>query len=399
MIQQTWLLISLFLFFVLILEWIGKLSWGRKIFSVVPKIFWLYFLPMVLSNVGLVPFRHEFYDIAKDWGLLLALFFLLLGSRPSQMIRLGLPTLVLMLAGSLAIVLGALLLFPLFQSILPENAWQMIGPLAGSWIGGSLNMVAVARAFDISAQSYAPIILVDTLVGYSWMALLLLGAGKQKQLDRFFTKPAKLPKWRNALAADWNSITSQNDTDESKPVTFATLAALLFFGILFSGIAFAIGDFLAGYAAWLPGFAWTIMAITFAGMAWGQVMRRFYADYNNVSDRLGSLFLSVLISVIGAQGKISFLGESWPLFIFGILWILIHGLVLFAFGWFFRYPIKMIAAASQCNIGGVVSGPIVAEAYSKGLAPLALLMAVAGNIYGFYFALFVSRILQIWSGS
>jgi len=44
----------------------------------------------------------------------------------------------------------------------------------------------------------------------------------------------------------------------------------------------------------------------------------------------------------------------------------------------------MLATASQANIGGLVSAPLVGAVYHQSLAPVGLLLAMAGNALGTY---------------
>ena len=60
-----------------------------------------------------------------------------------------------------------------------------------------------------------------------------------------------------------------------------------------------------------------------------------------------------------------------------------------------RAPMFLIATSSQANIGGVVSAPIVASVYQKGLAPVGLLVGVLGNILGLNFG-FLTAQLMAW---
>ena len=53
-----------------------------------------------------------------------------------------------------------------------------------------------------------------------------------------------------------------------------------------------------------------------------------------------------------------------------------------------------VATGSMANVGGAASAPIVAEVYMPGMAPVGLLMAVAGYILGIYAALGCAEILR-----
>ena len=78
----------------------------------------------------------------------------------------------------------------------------------------------------------------------------------------------------------------------------------------------------------------------------------------------------------------------------GIVWILIHAIVLFSVGRWLKAPMFLIATSSQANIGGVVSAPIVASVYQKNLAPVGLLMGVFGNILGVYFGFLTAQLMS-----
>jgi uncharacterized membrane protein len=86
------------------------------------------------------------------------------------------------------------------------------------------------------------------------------------------------------------------------------------------------------------------------------------------------------------------------LIVAGFVWIAIHGAVLVGAGRLLRAPMSLIATASQANIGGPASAPVVAEAYHRGLAAVGLLMAVLGNIVGTYAGLVCSQIYRLAVG-
>ena len=98
-------------------------------------------------------------------------------------LRLGGKALVMMLAGSAGIIVGGPLALALFGRWLPPDAWKGMAALSGSWIGGSANMVALKESIGTPDALLGPIIVVDTLVAYSWMGVLLVMSGYQKRFD------------------------------------------------------------------------------------------------------------------------------------------------------------------------------------------------------------------------
>jgi uncharacterized membrane protein len=54
-----------------------------------------------------------------------------------------------------------------------------------------------------------------------------------------------------------------------------------------------------------------------------------------------------------------------------------------------------VAAASQANIGGVASAPVVAEVYHPGLASVGLLLAILGNIVGTWLGILCAQLCRM----
>ena len=66
----------------------------------------------------------------------------------------------------------------------------------------------------------------------------------------------------------------------------------------------------------------------------------------------------------------------------GLLWMLVHIVVLLVVAKIIRAPFFFVAVGSQANVGGAASAPIVASAFSPALAPVGVLLAVLGYAVG-----------------
>jgi uncharacterized membrane protein len=140
----------------------------------------------------------------------------------------------------------------------------------------------------------------------------------------------------------------------------------------------AIGDFVTGIG-------WKYIAITTLGVVLSFTpLRRL--DGAGAS-RVGSAMIYLLVACIGAHADFQGVLE-YPVFILmGTIWILIHGGLMLLVGWLIRAPIFFVAVASQANIGGAASAPIVASAFHPSLAAVGALLAVAGYVLGTYCAM------------
>ena len=79
--------------------------------------------------------------------------------------RLGPRACAMLLSGTFGIVVGGPLALALFQSWLDPQAWKGLGALAGSWIGGGSNMMAIKEGVNCPSEVFSPVIIVDSVVG------------------------------------------------------------------------------------------------------------------------------------------------------------------------------------------------------------------------------------------
>jgi uncharacterized membrane protein len=66
------------------------------------------------------------------------------------------------------------------------------------------------------------------------------------------------------------------------------------------------------------------------------------------------------------------------------VWIAFHATLLLIVARLLKAPLFFFATASMANVGGAASAPVVAGVYHPAMAPVGLLMAVAGYVLGVY---------------
>ncbi|MHC5191954.1 MAG: DUF819 family protein, partial [Planctomycetota bacterium] len=146
---------------------------GKKVFRFLPSMFWIYFIPMLANTAGLLPGEHSVYGIITRWVLPGSLVVLLLSADIRGILKLGPTALGVMAAGIAGIMIGAPVVMLIYRQWLGADAWQAIGTLSGSWIGGSANMVAVKEGIDTPDAVFKLLIITDTIIPYAWMGLLI----------------------------------------------------------------------------------------------------------------------------------------------------------------------------------------------------------------------------------
>ena len=121
------------------------------------------------------------------------------------------------------------------------------------------------------------------------------------------------------------------------------------------------------------------------------------------ASKMASVFLYILVATIGAKMDIGELVHSWerywPVIVIGLLWMLVHVMILLAVAKLIRAPFFFVAVGSQANVGGAASAPIVASAFSPALAPVGVLLAVLGYAVGTVAAVVCMEFMRYLSGS
>ena len=116
------------------------------------------------------------------------------------------------------------------------------------------------------------------------------------------------------------------------------------------------------------------------------------------ASKMGSVFLYILVASIGMHMDLGAILDNPILFLIGLVWVLIHVIVLLLVARIIRAPFFYVAVGSQANIGGAASAPIVAASFSPYLAPVGVLLAVLGYAVGTYGA-YVCGLILSWTFS
>lgn len=354
----------------------------KKFFHYIPAVFWIYFLPMIASTTGLLVSDEGLYRGITDIFLPLSLVMLLSGVDIPAIAGLGRQALLMMLAGSLGIVLATPLVFYLVKDKVGSQMWQGFGALSGSWIGGSANMIAVKEAIGATDAVFTPMIIVDTIVPYIWMAVLVAGSVFQERYDR------------------WNksefSFKPQAEVEylyQQQPFKLKDIIAVAGIGV----IGLAASDFIAKK---IPPCMFNLSGLRVIIASCLGIIFSFtpLRKLERVSNKIGYFLLFFVLTTIGAKAKLTYISSAAVLIGAGFLIVLVHVILLFLFSRLIKAPLFLIAVSSQANIGGVASAPVVASVYQPALTGVGLLLAVLGNIVGTYLGIITAYLCR-WAAN
>ncbi len=363
MIQEPAAVLAVLLAVLAVLFALARHPLGARFFRFVPVLLFIYFVPTLLSNTGVIPQQSPTYDWIKTWLLPSSLVLLTLSVDIPAIFRLGRNILWMFFAGTASIVLGGPLALLAFGWLLPsemgDQAWKGLAALSGSWIGGAANFVAIGESVGTSQSTLGMMIVIDVALANVWMAVLLLFAANEQRMDE-------------SLGADRRSLDELRRRLEeyrSQVVREATLADLC----TICCIAIGTTVIASGVAARLPNlggilghFAWTVILVTAVGVTASFTRLRTLEGVG--ASRIGALFLYLLVASIGARAEFVHLLDAPVLLLVGAAWITFHAVSLLLLRHFLRCPVFFLAVGSQANIGGAASAPIVAGAFQPELA-------------------------------
>jgi len=379
----------------------------QRFYTFFPPLLLCYFVPALLVwPLGLIADPADnLYFVASRFLLPAALILLCINIDFKGLIRLGPKALIMFFTATAGIVIGGpvAILFmkyvtPGLIDIDPDDLWKGMSTIAGSWIGGGANQTAMKEIFDVSDSIFSSMVVVDIIVANIWMAFLLYGAGITKRIDRWLKADvSEIEKLKKSLDEYRASV-------ESIP-TFTQLFILL--GLTFGGVAFshALADgivpWMAAHHEWLESwklqsllssFFWLIVIATTIGLALSFTRFRRYEGYG--ASKWGSVFIYILVATIGMKMNFQEIFQNAGLFLLGIIWMLVHIVLLILVAKWIKAPFFFVAVGSQANVGGAASAPVVASAFSPSLSAVGVIMAVIGYAMGTYFAIVSAFLMQ-----
>lgn len=376
----------------------------KKFYTYIPALLLCYFLPSVLNSIGLISGELSgLYFMASRYLLPASLVLLTLSIDIKGIINLGPKAIIMFLAGTFGIVIGGPLTIILLSYISPDlvggsgpdEIWKGLATIAGSWIGGGANQTAMKEMFGCSDKLFSAMITVDVIVANIWMAFLLYGAGISSRVDKWFKADSSSIEALKVNLAGYQARIARipNLTD---------LMIILAIGLGLTGLAHIGADIITPWislnAPQLAKFSltskffWLIVIATTGGLILSFTKLKKYEGAG--ASKVGSVFLYILVATIGMKMDALAILDNPDLFLIGIIWMLIHVIILLAVGKIIKAPFFFVAVGSQANVGGAASAPIVASAFHPSLAPVGVLLAVFGYALGTYAAWFCAILMQ-----
>lgn len=350
------------------------------------------------------------YSVATNYFLPASLLLFCLSLDLKGIIGLGPKALIMFLTGTLGVVLGGPIALWTVYNLFPDGfipadrgeVWKGLACIAGSWIGGGPNQMALKQIYEVNNTLFGTMVVVDVIVANFWMGFLLYGASITQRIDRWLKADT------SGIDALQEKVAAYRASIEKVP---GTRDMVMLMGVVFGGVALShwlatnfIDLMNANKAAMvslrldalIKPFFWIVLFSTLIGIALSFTPAKRFEGVG--ASRWGSVFIYLLVASIGMQMNLLKIAENLGLFAVGFLWMAVHGLVMFGVAKLIRAPFFFLAVGSQANIGGAASAPVVASAFNPALAPVGVLLAVLGYAIGTYGGMFCAGLMRWVAG-
>lgn len=352
--------------------WIERATRWR-LFQFLPPLVFIYLVPVVLTNRGVLPATSVVYDAMQEVMLPMLLVLLLVKVNVRGAVRVMGRGIGVMLFGTLGVMVGAPLGLLAVRPWLGPDAWKSFGALAGSWIGGTGNMAAVGKMLNISGAQLGLAVLADSTIYLFWLPLLL---GSKRFADRFAsftgTEADRVEQMEEA-AEEFAEAAVAPTTRDYLFLICAALGA--------TWLANLIATSLPQIEPYLTTSTWQVLGITTFGLGLS------YTALHRIpgSHELAMALLYLFVAKMGASANLEDVREqALPFVLAATIWIAVHGLFCVLGAKLFKTDLHTAAIASAANIGGAASASIVASYHRRSLLPAAILMAMLGYALGNY---------------
>lgn len=378
-----------------------------KFYKIFPALLMCYLIPSLLSTFNIIsPAHSQLYTMAKNYLLPASLILMTISVDMKGIVNLGSKSIIMFLSGTVGIIIGGPIAILIVSAISPETfngvgfqeVWRGLATLAGSWIGGGANQAAMLEIYQYDQSLYSGMVAVDIIVANIWMAILLMGIGKTKAIDKWLQADVTaIEDLKKKVAAFQNSV--------SKNPSLTELMIVL-------GVAFGIVGFshfsADSLSSWISSivddpstsvmsskFFWLVLIATTVGVLLSFTKARKLEGYG--ASKFGSICIYILVATIGMKMDVTKTMENPGLLAVGGVWMLIHVIIMIVTAKVIKAPFFFLAVGSKANVGGAASAPVIASAFHPSLAPVGVLLAVLGYALGTYGAMFCAYLMQLAS--
>ncbi|KAF5199111.1 putative keratin-associated protein [Thalictrum thalictroides] len=320
---------------------------------------------LAASNLGIISNEAPAYSIVMEYLLPITIPLLLFKADLRRVIQTTGKMLLAFLLGSVATIIGttaAYLLVPMRS--LGQDSWKIAAALMSSYIGGTINFVAVSEALGVSPSVLAAGIAADNVICAIYFASL-------------FALASNIPSEASTSTSE-GGMDREYRPGNKVPVLETAIAVAVSFGIC--KIATCLTKVLGLQGGNLP-------VITAIVVVAATIFPKQLGYLAPAGEATAFILMQVFFTVVGANGSIwNVINTAPSIFMFALIQVSIHLAVILGVGKLLNFDRKELLLASNANIGGPTTA--CGMATTKGWTSL-IIPAILIGIFGISIATFL----------
>lgn len=363
-----------------------KYQWAAKVSGAIIALMGA----LVLANLGVIPTDSPVYDTIWGYVAPLAVAVILFKADLRQIWKESGRTFGAFHISAVGTMLGTCGGLLLLGKWMPE-ALQVGAMITGSYIGGTVNFVAMSQVFNSSQNVINATIVADNLNMALYFFVLLAIPN-----ILFFQKHYKHPYEQAARSGAGDGENRAAAYWGRKEISLLDIAKVIGGGFVIVAISVKLAAFAqasglsAGMVKDILGnqyFVITTLTVIFATL-----FPSFFREARG-SQEIGTFLIYLFLVVIGTPASIKeIITQSPIILVFCTFAVLVNLIVTLGLGKLFGFNLEELLVASNANIGGPTTA--AAMAISKGWNDLvlpAMLVGVWGYVIGNYCAIYLGN--------
>ena len=359
---------------------------AQTFFKFAPPIVLIYLGMMLLCTMKVWDLQDTsaIYVSIKNPLLYAMLFLMLLRCDLKKIIKLGPKMLIGFFSASISIGVGFVVSYGIFHKLLGPESWKALAALCGSWLGGGSNMLAIQAILDVSEESLAYSLVMDSVCAVIYVMFLLWVINFSKEFNSWTKADVR-------LIDEVGASLEKEAREDKRPLTWKNMLLLIGVSFFISSLSKDAGVMGASVLPVFDKATWTVLLVTAVGLI---VAMTPFGKIKG-TEEVSNIMLYIVIAMIASRADISAMGNAPVWLAAGFLILLIHIAVMVILAKLIRLDIFTCAVASLANVGGTATAPVLAGAYSSALVPIGILMALLGNIIGTPGGAFVGYLMSL----
>lgn len=354
-----------------------KYRWASKVSGAIIALLGA----LVLANLGVIPTDSPVYDIIWGYVVLLAVPIMLFKADLRKIWRESGRTFIAFHIATIGTIVGTTLGILFFGRWMPEPL-QVGAMITGSYIGGTVNFVAMSTQFNASQNVINASIVADNL-NMALYFFVLLAIPSVAFFRKHYAHPYEqaanegLSAGENRAATYWGR----------KEISLLDIAKVVAAGFIIVAISVKLAAWMGAHEA-LPVALRGILGskyfvVTTLTVIIVTLCPKFFEEARG-SQEIGTFLIYIFLVVIGAPASLkAILLQSPILLVFCAFVVVINMLVTLLVGKIFGFNLEELLISSNATIGGPTTA--AAMAISKGWNDLvlpAMLVGVWGYVIG-----------------